>query len=609
MCAINGFTFQDADLVRKMNAVTKHRGPDASDVLVLPDISLGHNRLSIIDLSPEANQPMKSADGRYVIVFNGEIYNFQDIKKELGGYPFKTKSDTEVVLAAYNKWGKDCVKRFNGIFAFAIWDTKGKELLFARDHIGVKPFYYFNDGRRFIFSSEVKAILEHGIQRRLNLEAFNHYLRVLYVPEPLTMFEGVFKLPSAHYGTFKNGALKIARYWSSPQRREKLPFKKAEELFLERLQESVRKQLISDRPVGIFLSGGIDSSAVLDSVSRIHPQDKIDTFSVGFTLDSKEEAEKFNADFNLARRTARHYGTNHHEVLVEPEEVTGLFEQAIWHLDEPISNPTVIPMLKIARYAKEKVAVVLTGDGGDELFGGYERHRLSLCSSYYRRLPKFLRIIADLHPSVRKLDTAPGIERFSQFMFQKDEILKEAVADGYFSKKSFDFFRNKYFAGQGLADFETAFIRTDRQSWLVDESLMKTDKTSMAAGLETRVPLLDPEMVLFAEGLPREYKVTLNKTKVLPRSALHGRLPEFLLDQPKRGWFSPAAKWLRYPDIYEYAQKVLSSGFYEPTAHLFNWPAIARILEDHRTKKRYNATLIWSILTFQLWAKIYQVKL
>lgn len=607
MCGINGFNFKDELLVTKMNEVTKHRGPDSSGIFLDEEVSFGHNRLSIIDVSDRASQPMYSDDENLVIIFNGEIYNFKELKKELKDYLFKTDSDTEVILASYKKWGKDCVKKFNGIFAFAIWDKKTKELFVVRDQMGIKPLYYFWDGKKFIFSSEIKAILEHKVPRILNKEAFNHYLRVLYVPEPHTMFKGIYKLPPASFGVLKEGELNITKYWELTEGK-KLDFSKKEIIkqLKQKILNSVERQLISDRPLGIYLSGGIDSSVVLHNVSKL--RSKIDTFSIGFDLTEAEESEKFNADFNLAKKTANYYGTNHHEVFLQSKDVVNIFKKAVWNMDEPIANATCIAQMALANFAKKDVDVVLGGDGGDELFGGYERYKLSLVASYYQKFPLFLRKLLNKHPKFKKLNTPQGIERFALFLFQKDPIL-ERVVDKNISDKniSYDFFDKKYFEDNKERSFEEVFMETDRRSWLVDESLMKTDKMSMAYGLEQRVPLLDKELVEFAKIIPLKFKLNLFDTKIILKEAYKKDLPGFLFNQPKRGWFSPGAKWLRHPEIYKMAQEVLSENYYSETKNIFNWSEVEKVLEDHYNKKEYNLTIIWAILTFQIWAKRYNI--
>lgn len=610
MCAINGFNFQDKDLILKMNQTTRHRGPDGTGVFWGDGISLGHNRLSIIDLSEAAGQPMKSNDGRLEIVFNGEIYNFRELKKQLPDHMFKTSGDTEVILAAYKKWGRDCVKKFNGIFAFAIWDKEKRELFLARDQIGVKPLYYFWDGKKLIFSSEIKAILEHDVPRVLNKEAFAHYLRVLYVPEPLTMFRGINKLPPATYATLKDGRLETHKYWEMGGG-DHLAGDRAEiaKDLRTRIREAVGRQLVSDRPLGIYLSGGIDSSAVLDSVAQI--RSNIETFSVGFELEKGGDREKFNQDFYLASRTAKHYGTHHNEVMLSPHDVVELFERSVWHLDEPISNPTIIPMMKLAKFAKEKAAVVLGGDGGDELFGGYDRYRLSLMCDRYQKLPAIARSMFDRFAKLKKLNTPAGVKRFELFMFQKDQAIERAVSGDILSIDTEKFFADKYFAtadDRDAKNFTEKLMNVDCQSWLVDFSLMMTDKASMSAGLEVRVPMLDRELVEFAARIPFEYKVGAFDTKMILKDAFRGRLPAFLSGQPKRGWFSPGAKWLRLENIYGMARDIFSDSYWPEVAPLFQADELLKMLDEHRSGKYYPNTL-WAIMAFKNWAKRYKISL
>ena len=611
MCGINGFNWRDEALITKMNGAIRHRGPDATDVFFDESISLGHDRLSIIDLSTSANQPMKSDDGRYVIVFNGEIYNFQDLKDELSdSYPFKTHGDTEVILAAYIKWGKDCVKRFNGIFAFAIWDSQDKELFLARDHNGIKPLYYhFVPGPKplFLFSSEIKGILEYGMPRKLRKESLSHYLRILYVPEPYTMFEGIMKLPSASYATYKDGKLIIEKYWELSFEGELKSSKAVMEAALRKeAAEAVKRQLISDRPLGIFLSGGLDSTVVLHHVSEIRKN--IDTYSVGFDLTAEEQSEKFNADFDLAKKIAEKYGTNHHEILLSTKDVVSTLEKAVWHLDEPIANPTIIPQYIISQFAKKTVAVVLGGDGGDELFGGYDRYRFSLYSTLYQKLPKFIRSILNVNKKLAKLDVPAGVDRFARFLFQKDKIIKE-VAPSLLSDSTRTFFNDAYFSQGQYPTFEQQFMDVDRRSWLIDEALMRTDKMTMSAGLEARVPFLDKKMIEFAAKVPLHEKIGMKQGKLIVRNAYKGLIPDFVLNQPKRGWFSPGAKWLRNETIGAMVKDVLSAGYHPATSSLFDWDAIGNVFEEHKTGKRYNATMLWAIIIFQVWAKRYDIRL
>lgn len=617
MCSINGFTWRDEELIRRMNKVTAHRGPDGTSVFIAPGISLGHNRLAIIDLSPAAAQPMKSTDGRFVISFNGEIYNYRELKQELFAYPFRSATDTEVILAAYEKWGERAFARLNGMFAFALWDEREKELRLVRDPVGIKPLYYYEGEERLIFASEIKAILEHSeVPRRIDPLALDLYLRVNYAPAPLTMFRDIKKLLPGQMLVYKNGKSAFREY--APRKEPFISSLSRRALARElraRVRASIRAQMVSDRPVGLYLSGGIDSSAVLEGMARASK--KVETFSVGFELTEAEQREKFNADFLLARRTARRFGATHREVLLSPHEILPLLETAVYHLDEPVSNATVIPMLKLARFAKTHVAVVLGGDGGDELFGGYERYRFSLISSYYRCLPAFARRSANaVFPRMRTLDTAEGIHRYAQFHFLKEEKLQPLLApSAYHPYAAPDFFAARFFPKgadvHGYGDtridadtrkpFETKFMEVDRESWLPDESLLRSDKMSMAAGLEARVPLLDLPLIAFADAVPLAHKVSLFNTKIILKEAFRGLIPNELLCQPKRGWFSPAAKWLRYPHVAAFAREILSPNYAAATRTLFNWDAVRERLEAH-LRGEYHLTELWAILTLQLWA-------
>ena len=609
MCAINGFNFKNENLLSQMNAVTAHRGPDGVGVFFDDQVSLGHDRLSIIDLSQDASQTMRS-NGRYTIVFNGEIYNYLELKKELKNeYSFITKSDTEVILAAYKKWGKDCVKKFNGIFAFAIWDRYEKELFLARDHIGVKPLYYFFDGKKFIFSSEIKAILEHDIHRGVDIDAFNFYFHVYYVPEPLTMFAGIKKLPAASFAILKNNKLSIEKYWRVMDFSNFSSKEEARANIKNIFNDSVKHQLIADRPVGIFLSGGIDSTAVLGAANAVSCQ-KIKTFSVGF--DVADQAEKFNADFNLARQTAQYYNTEHYELIISGKDVLNNLDKIVWHLDEPNFNPTAGAMFLLAKMAKQKVAVVLGGDGGDELFGGYPRYLASRLISYFQKLPQFLQKIIPVSGKLRLPPNARKILTFlSEKQIQLDKVISQNLKRGEIVEKSFD---DRYFCNSNdyQGDFEKLFMNLDRQSWLVDESLLRSDKMTMSHGLECRVPILDYRLVELSMKIPTAWKFnilgnSLNnfKGKNIWREAVKEYLPVHLLGQKKRGWFTPMAKWLR-SDLKDFATSILSPKHL--SKDYFNVGAVQEIWQDHLSGKKYNLNLIWAIIMWQLWHDKFIIK-
>lgn len=608
MCGISGFNWKDENKVASMVQTLAHRGPDARGTFVDEGISLGHNRLSIIDLSSSANQPMFDNEKELAIVCNGEIYNFQEIKKELEGeYEFKTKSDTEVILAGYRKWGKDVVGKLNGMFAFAIWDRRRKELFCARDHAGIRPFYYFWDGRRFIFASEVKAILKHDVPRTLNKDAFNHYLRVQFVPEPMTMIENIYKLPPKSILTLKGKSLSVAAYRNPAEATKSFSYEETKHLVREKIIGAVGRQLVSDVPVGVYLSGGIDSSAMLFSMTKFSKD--IETFSVGFELGKGEEKEKFNKDFELARKTASFFGTKHNPLLISVKDVRDHFEEAVSQCDDPVSHPTSVAMMLLAKFAKSKVSVVLTGSGGDELFGGYDRYRIALAAYYYKKLPRFLRAVGNTHKRVSKLDYGSDIDLFAQFMFEKDGGLSKVISPSIFKQ---DTHSKKYFQDRYLSQCEgdpaRCFMKVDQESWLPDYFFMLSDKMSMASALEERMPLTDKELAAFSKTIPRSYKLDLFRTKRVLKDAFRDDLPDYLFLQPKRGWFSPGAKWLRNPDFAQFAKEVLSENYYAGTRTLFDWHEVEEMLDKHIRKEKYNLTILWAILTFQVWARKYQIE-
>lgn len=616
MCSINGFTWNDETLIRRMNKVTAHRGPDGTGVFVEPDISLGHNRLAIIDLSPLGAQPMSTQNGRLTIVFNGEIYNFKELRSELEKeYSFRSSSDTEVILHAYAKYGSECVKKFNGIFAFAIWDAQQKELFLARDQSGVKPLYYFWDpgarsgqAGRLIFSSEIKAILEHAVPREVDRDAFNLYMRMLYVPEPYTMFTGIKKLPPAHYALLQGSTLSLTRYWDVSDFSDMSSRTDAVQRIRTLFRDSVKRQLISDRPVGVFLSGGIDSSAVLGAVAE-NISGKVKTYSVGFNVDVQRE--KFNADFILAAKTARHYGSDHHELMLSGKDIGDELSNIAWHLDEPNANPTAGAIYLLSRMAKKDVAVVLGGDGADELFGGYRRYGLSNLIRNLKRLPSPLpQTVAFLLSRLGKKDTADKLNLdsptslFLSFSAQKEKALAEIVREkeGVGVRTYFE----RYFEDVSLAgDFEKHFMNMDRQSWLVDDSLLRSDKMSMAFGLEQRVPVLDYRLVELAYRIPTKWKINRMDLRELSfqgkqiwKEAVAEYLPSHVLHEQKRGFFTPMSKWLR-TDLKEQVEEILSPAHLN--SEFLNTEGVQTMWREHLSGQTYNLNLIWAIVMWQLW--------
>jgi len=613
MCGINGFNFYQPELIEKMNEKIRHRGPDQNGVYYNENFSLGHVRLSIIDLSEKARQPLFNENKSLALVFNGEIYNFQELREELikKGHRFSSHSDSEVILHLYEEHGYDCLKKINGMFAFALLDIK-KELFLARDRIGIKPLYYYYDGQKIIFSSEIKAILEHPIKREIDLEAFNHYFRLHYIPHPFTIFKNIYKLSPANYLSFKNNQIKIKSYWQINDFKNINSEKEIIEQIQYLIKDSVKKQMISDKPVGIFLSGGIDSTSVLGLANELgHKQ--IKTFSTGFDV----EPDKFNFDLQMANKISRYYQTDHYELLISGRDILENIEEAIYHLDEPVANVAQLSTFLLSKFAKQKVDVVLGGDGGDELFGGYIRYRYSKFISQWQKIPKFLRdnyltnfLLDYLEKYFKKdnlkdkLGTDNGVEKYLLFMSQKDNILEEIISPTFFQKNlTNDFYQRQYFQSYPKNDFEKYFMLIDLWAWLVNESLMRSDKMTMAFGLEERVPILDYRLVELSAKIPSKYKLK-GQGKYIFKKAMSEYLPEYVLKARKRGWFSPMAKWLR-TDLKDFTYDVLSEDYCQETKDYFNFKNIRKILDNHIDKKEYNLNCLWILITFQIWAKHY----
>ncbi|MFC1756646.1 asparagine synthase (glutamine-hydrolyzing) [Patescibacteria group bacterium] len=612
MCAINGFDFADQKLILKMNAITKHRGPDDSGFYVGNNISLGHNRLSIIDLSKQGRQPLWNKDETKCIVFNGEIYNFRELKKELEstGYVFYSKTDTEVVLSLFEEFGEKCLEKLNGIFAFAILDTQSGELFLARDRLGIKPLYYYHKAGKFIFSSEIKAIFEHNVKREVNLESFNHFFRLRYVPAPLTMFNNIFKLPAGHFAKFSNGNLEIRKYWDIEDF-ENLDCSRQEIVqkinFL--MKDSVKRQLISDRPVGVFLSGGIDSTSVLGIADEVLGGE-VKTYSIGF--DISVESEKFNADFKIARRTGKYYKTDHHEFLFSEKNFLENIDDAVFFNDEPLADPIRVVNLFLAKEAKKDVAVVLGGDGGDELFGGYRRYYLSTLIDTFQGFPSLaqkpllflIKNFSKNKTAIEKLKLPLGHKRYLAFMIQKNDVLERVLKKDFFQENLVDSFFEKNYQNCLLTkDSAKQMMYYDVKNWLLEESLMRTDRMTMGHGLEGRVPILDHRLVELAFKIPTSLKIkNRHGGKDIFKEAMEDYLPKYVLNQPKRGWFSPSAKWLRF-GLKDFAYEILSENYNSETVKYFNFDSIKKILDDHISKKEYNATIIWMLISFQLWHK------
>lgn len=606
MCAINGITTNDKTRVLEMNAVTAHRGPDASGCFATDKVTLGHNRLSIIDTSEIANQPMFSPDRRFALVFNGEIYNFKELRSELRSrWDFKTNSDSEVLLAGYACWGEKVLSRLRGIFAFALWDKESGELLLVRDQMGVKPLYYATEDGNLLFSSEMAGIVR-GLSKTASVSetALAYYFSLNYIPSPETLLKNVYKLRPGHLLKYQDGNIKLERYWQ-PKRPADKKTKSGSSLY-STIDQVIKRQLVADRPVGLLLSGGLDSSIVLHHASRYLEQVK--TFSVDFEMLPGAEAEesKFNSDASLAKRTADIYGAEHTTFTLSLQEVAESFIDIVEKLDEPIANASAISRFFLSKKVREVgVVVAFGGDGGDDLFGGYTRQKLAAVANYYQKLPGLARgLLGTSNANFRKLNTPFGAPMHMRLMAlsgsQYAKLLKhrdiDSVVEDFFNK------RYKEAAVQGLPAVDQ-FMRVDRESWLADESLAETDRTSMANGLEVRVPLLDLDLVNYSDLRYANEKFKPWSTKHVLRQAYKVHLPDYLFNQPKRGWLSPGAKWLRQPGVTKLAREVLSPGYYQGLEKYVDWNEVQILLDEHLEKRAYHLFPIWNLLILQIWAR------
>jgi asparagine synthase (glutamine-hydrolysing) len=616
MCGINGFNFKDEDLIKRMNQKICHRGPDDEGFYIDENISLGHRRLSIIDLSENGKNPIFNEDKSLAIIFNGEIYNYQELKKELDkNHKFYTQTDTEVILHLFEQFGLEkTLEKLNGIFAFAIWNKNKKELILARDRIGVKPLYYYFQDNKFIFSSEIKAILEYGsVKRKMNLDSFNHYFNLGFIPEPLTMFDGIKKLSSAHFLILKDNNILVKKYWHINDFENFKSENEIKEKIDWLVNNSVKHQLISDRPVGIFLSGGIDSNAITGVAKKYLPE-KIKTFSVGF---NERHGDKFNADFKLAEKTSIFHGTDHHKLIIEERDVIENLEDVIYHYDDPTNNGTQLAVYLLSKLAKKEVAVVLSGAGGDELFGGYPRYYFNKLIDNWQNLPNFLqsKLILDVASKISKKNlnekfSARGFERYKQFMFRKDGDIKKILLPSVENlATTSQFYKDNFFENLSpeldnviKKDFTKYFGIVDRETWMLDLGLVMEDKMTMSFGLEERVPLLDHRLVELSAKIPTKFKIKGKDTKHIFKQAMKPYLAPHVFGEPKRGFFSPVSEWLR-TGLYDFAKEILSENYCPATKEFFDFKEVDKIFEDHVQRKKYNLQLVWGILVFQIWYK------
>lgn len=601
----------ERDLLDAMCTSLLHRGPDDHGLHVEGPIGLGATRLSIIDLEG-GHQPLCNEDGSIWAVQNGEIYNYQELRADLlrRGHRLATHSDTEVLAHLYEEYGDDFVRHLHGMFAFAIWDAPRRRLLLARDRLGVKPLFYTVHAGRLLWGSEIKAILAAGVPRRVDPAALHDYLSFDYVPGPRTMFADISKLPAGHLLTW-DGDLHVRRYWDVPGKQREVGRDEAALRAHLRglLDDAVRENMVSDVPVGAFLSGGLDSSIVVALMSRL-TSEPVRTFSVGFR-------ERSYNELPYARMVAERYGTDHHEVIVEPQ-IEDVIHEIVDHFDEPFADSSAVATYYVAQVAREHVKVALSGDGGDEVFGGYTIYQADRLAHLYRRLPHALAegvipaVVRRLPVSEGKMSLDLKARRFverarldpitahaSWRVIFTDAMKERLYADGAAARHdSLDLLRG-YFDGYAENDLLNRFLYVDTKVSLVDDMLAKVDRMSMANSLEVRVPLLDHRLVEWMSQVPSDYKVRRLDLKYLFKEVARDLLPREVVDRRKAGFHVPIPGWIKQelrPLIAEQLgpATVARQGIFDPGY-------VSQLLEAHASGRENYSRNIWGLLIFSLW--------
>ncbi len=647
MCGISGLVnCGDTETLVRMTNVQTHRGPDDSGLWErrFPDggyIGLGSRRLAILDLSADGHMPMTNEDGTVWITYNGEIYNFADLRRELEGkgHCFRSHTDTEVIVHLYEEYGpdrfKECLNRLNGMFALAICDLRGAspKLFLARDHFGIKPLYYSQRGGKLAFASEVKALLEvPGIEATINMEALGQYLTFLWVPDPLTMFEGIRKLPAGHYAVWQRGEFELEQYWD-------LTFPPAEHRFggteddladeiRERFCASVEQQMVSDVPIGAFLSAGLDSSSIVAAmVAAVARKQPVRTYTITFP-EKYRVGETTLDDPGVPQRLAQKLGCEHHEIMVEPD-VVDLLPSLTWHMDEPTADPAIITAFLVCREARKQATVLLSGVGGDEIFAGYRKHVAQRWAEEYRRVPSFARSAAErallglpalrgtrMKGSVRlakKMARSAALSPVNAFIRNCTYLDARQKAELYALKSQQLASGNP--DGQHLAafdkvrhaDFLNQMLYLDTKIFMTTLNLTYNDKMSMASSVEVRVPFLDREFAEFvAWNVRPEWKLKGKwrpTTKHIFRKAMHSMLPEEVLRQPKAGFAAPVDYWLAH-DLRPMVDDLLSESQVRRRG-LFRPEVVRTYIDEHRRGAEDWSMQIWQLLTLEIWMQLF----
>ena len=610
MCGICGFTGEIIDrgdkqeVLRRMTEIITHRGPDSSGFYTDEDVAMGFRRLSIIDISETGDQPIYNEDKSLVLTFNGEIYNYRELREILlqKGHVFTTQTDSEVLIHGFEEWGEDLLNKLRGMFGFAIWNKKDKSLFIARDYFGIKPVHYAVVNGNLVYGSEIKSILEYpGFERKFNRNALDRYISFEYSVPPETFFEGVYALMPAHYLWFKNGKVETHRYWEPKfEPNESMTEEEAVDEIAKVFEESVSAHKISDVEVGCFLSSGVDSSYVSTYFSGQK------TFTVGF-----DNGERYN-EIEWAKNLSEKIGVEHHYKVITPEEYWGNIRKVQYHMDQPLADASCIALYFVSKMARDYVKVVLSGEGADELFGGYNIYHEPDDLASYQNLPLFLR------------KALAGVAKALPFRFRGKNFLirgSQPIEENFYGNCSMFTMEEKkkllkkdipctrpqeltmpYYNRVKDLDDVTKMQYVDINVWLVGDILLKADRMSMANSLELRVPFLDKEVFKVASRLPKRLRVNSENTKYAMRKAALRRLPPETAKKKKLGFPVPTRVWLREDKYYNIVKDAFLS---EASRQFFNTDALMKLLDEHKAGKCDNNRKIWTIFVFLIWYDIY----
>ncbi len=628
MCGIHGIVSLNnnftptEEILQLMGNITVHRGPDDSGSYTENGLGIGMRRLSIIDLEG-GHQPLSNEDQTLWLVCNGEIYNFRELREDLKskGHKFKTGSDSEVILHLYEEYGDDFVLHLNGMFGFALWDVNKKRLVIGRDRIGIKPVYYYKDGDRLLFATEAKAILAvPGVERAIDLVALDSYLTLGYVSAPYSLFKRIKKLPIASLMVIENQKVEIKPYWKMPS---ELDFQRTEAEWKQKIKETIEKavnqQMVSDVPIGAFLSGGIDSSAVVAFMAK-HSSQPVKTYAIGFGGDS---GGSYYNELPYAKQVSELFKTDHKEIIVKPD-VVKLLPKLLWHMDEPMADTAFITTFLVAEFARQDSTVILSGVGGDELFGGYRRYLGEYYIQRYQKIPSIIRknllapiaryLPSDRHSPLLNLSRLakgfilsaekPFAERYKSYVevFSPEQIEQIELLRKSHSHETYDALAEA-FANTNSEDPINRLFQVDSLTQLPDDLLMLTDKMTMATSLECRVPLLDQDMVELAARMTGSMKIKGRELKYILKECLHDVLPKEILYRKKRGFGAPMGSWLKN-ELAPLLKQVLSQKTIESRG-LFNWDVVQKTIALHESNKEDHTDHLQALMNLEIWCRLY----